>query len=581
MYSTYKSGDFYDQKRSSGMWYAAELINSRVTPIPRAGYLALAQISSPFHDELLEIGFEAKGLERIAKRIIGSNGLIARLFQAKQQQSQQSQESLDDARNSQLQESAKFNLFVKMFEQTSIYPLDEEMINQYVDQVENWARQVISQGFSGTFVKVLMPSTISKVSASEIGLPVVVAHKRPLIVALKIKNLNAQEKTHSNGAYKGYAVSVEIEPRVMYSSYAFVYGIEPVSKTTIGTHVEKTYHAYAPLKATLTHHHEGQQWSLLVKPKSGYEAVYHKSEALTFLSKAAVVFAPGRDWLESAQTIRKDNASPVKVEKTLSHAKSPVAAKVIVETEKSELDESSIRKSIAKNGLLSAVVAIFRNSNLASREVRVRIEDNSDSASREYYLQWNTKQQYQPEEFDSEAEDRAQCPNGLTEEIVDRITCAITGGKVEKVHQCEKKAARDAAKWYAAARKNFKWIEEGNKEGMTAEERLEKLHEEYEQQQRADRSEYKRDDADVKIMRTEYVARKSQICFTTRPVMSCANGASPAATKKVTREFHCLPRSSPLTQQLMKDAETTVLRQLVNKRVDFREELTIPLTCSA
>lgn len=50
--------------------------------------------------------------------------------------------------------------------------------------------------------------------------------------------------------------------------------------------------------------------------------------------------------------------------------------------------------------------------------------------------------------------------------------------------------------------------------------------------------------------------------------------------KQVELDFHCLPKSSPFTQQLMGDAQKMPLTQLINKRVDFREAVTVPMSCS-
>jgi len=80
------------------------------------------------------------------------------------------------------------------------------------------------------------------------------------------------------------------------------------------------------------------------------------------------------------------------------------------------------------------------------------------------------------------------------------------------------------------------------------------------------------------IMRTQYVTRQDQICFTTRPVLSCAKDQI-KSTKQVTIDFHCLQKDSPFTKQLMVESETKVLVQLANKRVDYRETVQVPALC--
>ena len=82
------------------------------------------------------------------------------------------------------------------------------------------------------------------------------------------------------------------------------------------------------------------------------------------------------------------------------------------------------------------------------------------------------------------------------------------------------------------------------------------------------------------LMRTEFVVREDKVCFTTRPVLSCGRGCRSQSVKQVELDFHCLPKSSPFTQQLMGDAQKMPLTQLTNKRVDFREAVTVPMSCS-
>jgi len=81
-------------------------------------------------------------------------------------------------------------------------------------------------------------------------------------------------------------------------------------------------------------------------------------------------------------------------------------------------------------------------------------------------------------------------------------------------------------------------------------------------------------------MRTQYITREDMVCFTTKPVLSCVYGV-PTQTKQVQLDFHCLPKQSPFTQQLMIESERQVIKQLVNKRVDMRQQYSVPISCVA
>jgi hypothetical protein len=83
----------------------------------------------------------------------------------------------------------------------------------------------------------------------------------------------------------------------------------------------------------------------------------------------------------------------------------------------------------------------------------------------------------------------------------------------------------------------------------------------------------------IQRLRTQYMERDDMVCFTTRPVMTCVNNARPLRVKAQQLDFHCLPKTSPFTQQLIVEAEKQVIKQLVNKRVDLRQQVDVPLAC--
>jgi len=85
----------------------------------------------------------------------------------------------------------------------------------------------------------------------------------------------------------------------------------------------------------------------------------------------------------------------------------------------------------------------------------------------------------------------------------------------------------------------------------------------------------------IQKMRTQYIERDDMICFTTKPVLSCGPQAIPQQTKQMELAFHCLPKSSPFTQQLISESTRQVITQLANKRVDIRQIMEIPVICVA
>ncbi len=82
----------------------------------------------------------------------------------------------------------------------------------------------------------------------------------------------------------------------------------------------------------------------------------------------------------------------------------------------------------------------------------------------------------------------------------------------------------------------------------------------------------------IQRMRTQYIQRDDMICFTTKPVLSCVQGVA-TQTKSLILDFHCLPKTSPFTQQLIVESEKQVIKQLANKRVDLRQSFDVPVAC--
>jgi hypothetical protein len=82
-------------------------------------------------------------------------------------------------------------------------------------------------------------------------------------------------------------------------------------------------------------------------------------------------------------------------------------------------------------------------------------------------------------------------------------------------------------------------------------------------------------------LRTEYVVEGDMVCFTTKPMIACQANCKTVGQNEKIVDFHCLPKASPFTQQLQQEADHAILKQLANKRVDFRRTLHVPVRCEA
>lgn len=144
------------------------------------------------------------------------------------------------------------------------------------------------------------------------------------------------------------------------------------------------------------------------------------------------------------------------------------------------------------------------------------------------------------------------------EDVFSQVDALITGRKSRANHM---------DRWIHQTQKAMEWAqhqEQQEKEGQF-----------YKSQQKDQVKE------ECHFMRTEYITKGDRVCFTTRPVLSCGAQCQPQQQKTMEFSFHCLPKSSAFTQQLVKEAEESVLKNIQNKRVDFRQTLSVPVSCSA
>lgn len=597
--SRFVARDYFDAKKSFGLMGMMEVVQSRRSPIPKAAYLNLVETTGEFHEQLLEIGFNAKGLEKLVHRIVGRNGVIASLLQNKQSQKPQKQNmvSIEQAARTFRQQisstlnykngkdSARLDVFFKLFERTSIYALDEAALFDLIEDVESaidsWAKDY-TNGYTGTFAKVFMPSSFFKVIPSELGLPIVVSHKNPLILSFRVRNAKLDRRN------SGFQISADIEPKCMHSSYTFLFGIVSAQKTAVGTHVEKTTQASLPLKIRVAYKQQENKWSVNIKPKPRHEIFYHKCEAKTFVSRVHVATTPSREWLETAQSIRNPESTSAKMEKRLTYKNLPVAAQMSLETEEKLQDQKCLERKVQKNGLIPTVVEIFQNPGLNAREVHVNLEAQDDESAFDY--EWDMEMQTEEEERktpsdrkEEESEDdydwseeshEEEVQDSLMGEIFSRVNNVIAGKPIE--HNDMQRMRQNAGHWIRKAKQNMKWAED---------------YQDYESEPEtwngpiasslrvAERRQSSRNPCQT--LKTQYVQDNGRICFTTRPVLSCADGCQPSSDHLVTRDFHCLPMSTAFTNQLVAETERNVLSRLVNKRVDFTRPISAPVSCSA
>jgi hypothetical protein len=394
-YSKMVGYDYYQQNNDFGLYTLSEWVANNISRVPRSGYFSVGQSNGPFQDEIVQIGFNAKGVESLVERVLEPNGLIADMFEGMHGKGkdrrvskrnvdsvQQALEALKDKLNfvSRTDDEPKATVFFKLFDRTSYYPLDKHYIHQLIDSAEDSLKDIsqsLLQGANYHYVKLVMPSQLYKVVPSELGLPVVITHRHPMILSLKVENAKLQLETAPKTIYPtGVNLTAQFQPSLYYSSYTFAFAINPADRQAYGTHVQKTTQVTFPVEFSIGYVRPKNLLTWSVIPRVSQEVVYHNTESNTFIAKANIAGAPDRDWLQDSQPIRT-LAVPFKYENTVGQQLLGLGLRVQLNTENPWYEQPFYSSETAQQqGLVPALVEAWRNPGLTPRELHVQLESD-------------------------------------------------------------------------------------------------------------------------------------------------------------------------------------------------------------
>lgn len=401
-YSKFHAHDYYDEERDFGLYTVAEWVANNISRVPRSGYFSVGQSNGPFQDEFLQVGFNAKGVENLIERAFEPNGILSDMFEgmhAKKERrlnkrntdsAQQALEALKDKLDLEFRtdDEPKATIFFKLFDRTSYYALDKHHIKQLIDEAEDHLKdmaQNLLQGQAAHYVKFLMPSKYVKIVPSEIGLPVVIINRHPLIISLKVDNAKLDLATHPKTIYPtGLNFTALIEPSILYSSYVFAFAVNPANQVAFGAHVEKTTQLTVPMEVSIGYVRPKNLFTASVIPKAPQEVIYHKTQAKTFVAKSAIAKAADQDWLENSKDI-KTMPVPFKTEERVGQDKLGLGLRIEVESEDPWTDKPFwSSKTAKKHGIIPALVEEIRNPGWEAREVHVELEPDREEPTYGY-----------------------------------------------------------------------------------------------------------------------------------------------------------------------------------------------------
>ena len=210
------------------------------------------------------------------------------------------------------------------------------------------------------------------------------------------------------------------------------------------------------------------------------------------------------------------------MEKRVTYKNLPIAAHVSLETEERLQDLECLRQKIQKHGLVPTIVEVFQNPGLNAREVHVRLEAQEEESAFDYELNMSEQpQDYEDremkeesnEEDSSEESHEEEAHNNLMSEIFARLNQVSAGNSIAQ--DDFQQMRQTAGQWIKSTRRSMKRLED---------------YEDYESQDEEERKTWNT----CQKLRTQYTRDADRICFTTRPVLSCASSCRATATTQAT-----------------------------------------------
>jgi hypothetical protein len=226
-------------------------------------------------------------------------------------------------------EEPKLTLFTKVFDSTSYHALDKKQLIKLIENCDDYLKMVgdeLVMGGKLHYVKMLMPSNMWHVVPSQLGLPIVVTHRSPIIASIKIDgSQNGQLTSTKLSQYlrqqatgqrvpnvqgqnfavtDGINITAMVHPKIMYSNYRFMFAVEQANSEAYGVQTEKSHQVSLPIEVSVAYSQEKQLVSLSVQPKTPTRMAWKKDAAKTFIGQLALANSQPDNWLGQEHLVR-------------------------------------------------------------------------------------------------------------------------------------------------------------------------------------------------------------------------------------------------------------------------------------
>lgn len=290
-YSQASYNEWYSEEKSTGFFANSQYIVNNMSYIPRHGYLSLGSHWKSLTNSWLTIAYQQKGLEPILmkklEKIFSPDWFIGALLKTDRSSGKPVDDlftELDITQRSE--EDAKVKLFVKLFEQTSLFTFDtwsiEAAYNQFSRAVNEFVLKVNAKK-SFNYVRFFMPSSYINVVPSDIGLPIVISKDRRQIVAVRFEQ--GSLLIDSKSKLSKLQFEAKLTPQVYYSSTMSVSAFQQGLAKNYGTYSLKKTTLYAPVDVVFKYESVGRSLVYSVKPQFDTKFFHASNKNRVFVAK--------------------------------------------------------------------------------------------------------------------------------------------------------------------------------------------------------------------------------------------------------------------------------------------------------
>lgn len=233
--------------------------------------------------------------------------------------------------NTDEDEEPKLTLFTKLFDSTNYHSLDKKQLLSLFEQADDYIKQLgeeLVMGGKLHYVKMIMPSNMWHMVPSQLGLPITVTHRTPIIVSLKLDaSQNGQLTSNKMSQYlrqqatgaqvpntvgqnfitmQGLNVTAMVHPKIMHSEMRFMFAADQANNEAYGVQVEKSHQMSLPMEISVAYSQPKQLVSMSIEPKTSQRFVWAKESAKTFIGQISLAgpSSVGTNWLGQEHLIR-------------------------------------------------------------------------------------------------------------------------------------------------------------------------------------------------------------------------------------------------------------------------------------